>query len=369
MGRSGGGGGGFSGGGGGFSGGGRSSGGFSGGGGGGRSAGGGGRSGGPGGGFGGPGGPHGMGGPGGPHGGFHMGGFGGFFHPTVVVPVPVGRGGSGGNGGGPNKGGNGCLTIVVAVIIVVIALALLGSCAPGGCTSSGSYSTGYATSSVTASTVEREKLPSSAVTETGFYTDADGDWIGVGSTLTSGMRSFYNQTGVQPYLYILPNGQSTSTSELSALAEELYDQLFTDEGHFLLVFCDDGNGSYNCGYVVGTQAKTVMDGEAIQILADYLDRYYYDYSLSEEEIFSKAFASTAERIMTVEKSPVPWIVGGVVVVVVAGVVVYVVKKRNERKQAELKHTEEVLKTPLEKFGDTDVEDLAKKYADADEKDA
>ena len=30
---------------------------------------------------------------------------------------------------------------------------------------------------ITASTVNREALPASAVTETAYYTDADGDWI------------------------------------------------------------------------------------------------------------------------------------------------------------------------------------------------
>lgn len=109
---------------------------------------------------------------------------------------------------------------------------------------------------------------------------------------------------MQPYLYILPNGATTSTQDLSRQAEKLYDQLFTDEGHFLLVFCDDGYGSFHCGYTVGSQAKTVMDDEAVGILADYLDRYYSDYSLSEEEIFSKTFSSTATRIMTVTQSPV-----------------------------------------------------------------
>ena len=67
------------------------------------------------------------------------------------------------------------------------------------------------------------------------------------SQLESGMRQFYQETGVQPYLYLLPNGSVTSTTELTAMAEELYPQLFTDEGHFLLVFCDNGAGSYNCG--------------------------------------------------------------------------------------------------------------------------
>ena len=107
-----------------------------------------------------------------------------------------------------------------------------------------------------------------------------------------------------------------------------------------------------------------MDDEAITILGDYLDRYYNDRSLSEEEIFSKAFADTAERIMTVHKSPVVPIVIGVVVVAVAGAAVVIVKKRNEQREREQKRTQDILNSPLPKFGD-EAEQLAQKY----EKDA
>ncbi|WP_298031156.1 hypothetical protein [uncultured Dysosmobacter sp.] len=347
MGRSGGGGfrgGGFRGGGfrgGGFSGGGRSSGGFSGGGRSGGSFGGGGRS-----------------------GGSGFGGFGGTPRRSIRTgPIIINNsrrnygGGSGGSGGGApkrkNSGGFGSAlaALVVVLVIVVLLFAVFG----GGSGSSG----------VQKSTYEREKLPAAAVTETGYYTD-EGGWFSNRSELESGMRSFYKETGVQPYLYLLENGSVTSVSQLTELAEELYPQLFTDEAHFLLVFCDDDRGSYNCGYAVGTQAKTVMDSEAIAILADYLDRYYSDYSISEEEIFSKTFADTGERIMTVTKSPLPTLAVCVTVVIVAAVVFVTAKKRREQKEAEARRTEEILKTPLEKFGDQDVEDLAKKYENQDD---
>ena len=177
------------------------------------------------------------------------------------------------------------------------------------------------------------------------------------------MKQFYRETGVQPYLYLLPNGAVTSVSELTEKAEELYPQLFQDEGHFLLVFCDDGHGSYNCGYTAGSMAKSVMDDEAVGILADYLDRYYSDYSISEEEIFSNAFAKTGERIMTVTRSPEVPVAVCAAVVVVAVLVFLTLKKRREQREREQKRTEEILKTPLEKFEDQEVEDLAKKYED------
>ena len=343
MGRSGGGGGGgfsgggFSGGGfsgGGFSGGGRCSGGFSSGG---RSGGGfgGGRSGGSHSGFGGP-----------------VGGFGGP-RPIRTGPIIINNAPRYGGGGSrpqqPRKqdSGRGTVIATVCVILVMLVLFFVIMGAVSG-------------DDIQKSTYQREKLPASAVTETAYYTD-EGGWFSNRGKLESGMKAFYRETGVQPYLYLLPNGTTTSTTELTSYAEELYPQLFTDEGHFLLVFCDDDRGSYNCGYVVGSQAKTVMDDEAVAILADYLDRYYNDYSISEEEIFSKAFEDTGERIMTVTKSPLPTVAVCIAVVVVAALVFVTLKKHREQREREQKRAEEILKTPLEKFGDKEVEDLAKKY--------
>ena len=213
--------------------------------------------------------------------------------------------------------------------------------------------------------------PAGVTAETGYYTDADGDWIHNPELLESGLRYFEQMTGVRPYLYILPKGTTTSTSDLQSCAAQLYGELFTDDAHFILVFCDDGEGGYNCGYAVGSQAKTIMDSEAISILADYLDRYYSDFSLSEEEIFSKAFSDAADRIMTVTGSTARTttkVLGGVAVVaLIAGTVIIVVKKRDEQKKAEAKRTQEILNTPLEKFGSDEVEELAKKYQTDEEK--
>ena len=49
------------------------------------------------------------------------------------------------------------------------------------------------------------------------------------------------------------------------------------------------------------------------------------------------------------------------VIVVALVVFLSLKKHREQQERERKRTEEILKTPLEQFGDRDIEDLAEKY--------
>ncbi len=353
MGRSGAGGGGGFGGSGGFSGGGRDSGGFSGGGfGSGRSG-----QGGFGGGFGGPP-PGGFGGPP-PRPPRHHGHSSGFWEGMILGSLLNDRRGGGGGNRPPsnrNQNNNGCGIGCLIVVLLVLALGIV-AVALGGSSSD----------SVTKSTVQREALPASAVNETDYYTDEAG-WISNKNQLTSGMKDFYQRTGVQPYLYILNDldGSTTpSTTQLQQFAEQEYDKLFTDEGHFLLVFCDTGSGSYNCGYAVGSQAKTIMDSEAVSVLADYLDRYYSS-NMEDEEFFSTVFQKTGERIMTVTKSQAPMVI---IVIVIAGAVVTVVfllyrwreKARIEKRRRD-KEMEDILQTPLEQFGDEDeAENLAKKY--------
>ena len=48
-----------------------------------------------------------------------------------------------------------------------------------------------------------------------------------------------------------------------------------------------------------------------------------------------------------------------------GAIAYVVKRRKAKQDEEQQRMEDILNTPLEKFGDKDVEDLADKYEDKD----
>lgn len=262
------------------------------------------------------------------------------------------------SGGGGRRSGSGCLTFLLWLMIVVFAV--------------GAISFGLNTCSATSADV-RTPLASGAATQTAYYTDEDGDWIHSASTLEAGLKEFYEKTGVQPYVYILPNATTTSTSELTSRAQTFYDELFQDEGHFLLVFCDDGNGAYNYGYVVGSQASTVMDSEALSTFFDNLEDAYDDYSLSEEQIFSRAFSRTASTIMaTTSTGATVAVVMMVVSGTVVGVLLWQRHRQNKQKEAleraarEKAHeeqVEEILSTPLEKFGDKDLEDLASKYED------
>lgn len=357
MGRSAGGGGGF--GGGGFSGGGFGGGFSSGGIGGGFSGGGGGRSHGGGGGFGGA--PY--------QGGYHGGGGGNFFGGLLLGSLLSGRGSSGGGGGMPNgpsgNGGggqqprsNGCLTTIIVVFCAMLLCGILVALLDGGSCASGSVTS-------TASTVERTPLPAGSVEETPYFTDDAGDWIANPSQLEQGMRQFYMDTGVQPYLYIEPNGSITSASQLSQLAQQFYEENIQDQAHFVVFFCDDGRGGFNVGYWIGAQARGVMDSEALRIFQDLLNANYNNLNLSETEIFADTFRQTADRIMTTDakrNAPVYItfaVVGGVVIVVV--IAALVLRRRRIARAEELRRQEEILSKPLEKFGDEELRDLEDKY--------
>ncbi|MEC4175116.1 hypothetical protein VIN30_01460 [Adlercreutzia sp. R7] len=289
--------------------------------------------------------------------------------PPQMPPQPSGPQQPGSSGGGPNapqqtprgKAPNsGCGTVFVIVAALLLVVLLVVALGGGGCSSA----------NVPASTVQRTALPAGAATETSYYTDVDGDWIHDPAKLERGLRHFYEETGVQPHVYILPNGSVTSYQQLQAIAEEKYNELFTDQAHFVLVFCDTGDGRFNAAYWAGAQTGSVLDDEAIQIFKAYLSQDYDDLSLSEEEIFSKAFSDTADRIMTVTPSPLPIIAVCAAVIIVAVVVFLIVRNRRAAQQREAERMQQILNTPLESLADAELADLEKKYgAPAGESDA
>lgn len=272
---------------------------------------------------------------------------------------PTGSGGSGGpntpQGKSPNSG---CGTVFVVLAAIALVLLLVVALGGGSCSGAGA--------AVPASTVERTALPAGSATETGYFTDEDGDWIHNPAQLERGLRHFYEETGIQPYVYILPNGSVRSYEELQAIAEEKYNELFTDQAHFVLVFCDDGNGRFNAAYWAGALTGSVLDDEAIQIFKSYLSQNYDDMSLTEEEIFSEAFSDTADRIMTVTPSPLPIVAICAAVIIVAVVIFLIARSRRAAQQREAERMEQILNTPLESLADSELADLEKKYASPSE---
>ncbi|WZL79168.1 hypothetical protein QBE55_03105 [Eubacteriales bacterium mix99] len=253
-----------------------------------------------------------------------------------------------------HRSGPGCLTVLIALIVAVVLITSL----PGQSNNNNTDSFGQ----ITASTVKREPLPKGAVTETGYYTD-ELDWIGNQTTLTAGLKNFYKKTGVQPYLYITDTIDGThapSDDQVEQFANSTYESLFSDEAHLLVIFFEYED-TYHTWYLAGSQAKTVLDQEAMDILLDYIDRYYYDQDLTDDQMFSKAFDKAGERIMSVMTSP--WVPVLVVLGILAVLTVAFFWWRSYKKQKnkEAEDTEKILHTPLETFGSGEAEERAKKY--------
>lgn len=302
-------------------------------------------------------------------GGYHGGGGNGFFGGLLLGSLLSDRRG-GGSGGGSSNGGNngdngnapqgsnGCLTTIIVIFCAMLLCGILVAIMDGGACSSSGVST-------TESTVERTPLPAGSVQETPYFTDDAGDWIADPAQLEQAMRQFYMDTGVQPYLYIEPNGSASSSTELSQLAQAFYEESISDQAHFVVFFCDNNQGGFDAGYWIGAQARAVMDSEAIRIFQDCLNANYNDMSLSETQIFARTYTETADRIMTTDakrNAPVYITVAVVVgVIIVAVIVAVVLRRRRIARAEELKRQEEILSKPLEKFGDEELRDLEEKY--------
>lgn len=307
--------------------------------------------------------------------GYPFGGFGSPFRRVNVGPIINVGGGRRRSAGG---GCGGCLgTLIGLLLCVLLIMAISG--AMNSC--SGGYGPGFIKTSYTVSSVSdtvRQKLDSGDVVKTGWYTDEDGDWIHDASRLERGLSHFYEKTGVQPYVYILKNGSVTNVDALNKRSAELYDELFEDEGHFLLVFCDDGNGGYNCGYTIGTKAREVLDDEAMSVLKSALNNAYNNAD-TDEEVFSDAFYVTGEAIMKAAQKEADTKKAGEVGAVVAcvllagGAVVFAARRKKKADAERKARADEILNTPLEKFSDAadptsdaNIEDLASKYEKKDD---
>lgn len=227
----------------------------------------------------------------------------------------------------------------------------------------------YSSNSITPSTVNREKFDGESYYDpNNWYTDELG-WIKSSSTLESGMRHFYEKTGVQPYLYITGD-PILADSKMQQYANALYDSLFDDEAHLLVVF-NEHNDNYKSCYVVGVEAKTVIDDEAGEILLDYIDHYYYS-NYDEDEFFARSFREAADRIMRVTPK-YGWIAFIFILVIVLAVILFTWwKKKKQHKLDEMKHAQDILNSDLNEFGgsaayagssfdSSEAEELKKKY--------
>ena len=128
-------------------------------------------------------------------------------------------------------------------------------------------------------------------------------WINNDEELESGLKSFYDSTGIMPYLYLTgkTNGKrSVTEADIGDYTYNLYDELFTnddgqvDENRILVVYLhyDD---VYASSCVTGIQAESVLGDEGRKILLDDIGQYHLKYKDS-SEWFAAAFRDAGETI-------------------------------------------------------------------------
>lgn len=212
-------------------------------------------------------------------------------------------------------------------------------------------------SSIQTSTIERTKLESSQCQKVDTWYQDDIDWIHDEKTLLKGLKDFYNQTGVQPYLWITDNinGKVKPTSsDFESALQSKYNELFDDEGHLIVCFMESSPSVYATYYWAGSAAKGVIDDEAGEILLDVIDSKYTS-DLTDEQMFSKSFSDAAERMMKVGRTTKQYIIMAVAVIAGLGFVVgciFFIKAKQKADAEKAKETQEILNTSVEEMADS-----------------
>lgn len=232
----------------------------------------------------------------------------------------------------------GTLSIVLAIIVIVAGLIA-------------------ARPNIQQSTVERSKLDSSLCTKVDTWYQDDINWIHDEKTLLKGLKTFYDKTGVQPYLWITDNinGKAKpNTSDFEAALKSKYSELFKDEGHVIVCFMESSPSVYATYYWAGSAAKGVIDDEAGEILLDVIDSKYTS-DLSDEEMFSKSFSDAATRMMEVGRTTKQYIILAVAVVAGLGIIVgfiFLLKAKRKSDAEEAEERERILNTDINEMSDS-----------------
>ena len=253
--------------------------------------------------------------------------------------------------GRKSSGGNGCgcVAAVVFVIVMIIILTLVMSMISGP---SGESQSVYYTE-VPASSYNREKLENTSwdgdcvIDEIGWISE-DGSISG----LEHKLRDFYDETGVQPFVYLVGYRSDLVTdSDKERFASSFYEnEIGNDYTFAFFYFCeynpDDVGYMY---YEGGSRALGVMDPEAIDIFWAICDSEWYSDATTEDAL-ANTFNRTASRIMT--KTATGKDIGKIVliivlVIVVAAAIVFIMNRKRKLEKERSEETRKILETPLD----------------------
>lgn len=224
--------------------------------------------------------------------------------------------------------------IIIALLVVVFLVTKFGGSMTGG-----------------RSTIAREKIDGTEFVANCVVDEID--YINNEGKTGRGLKEFWKETGVQPWVYFKAYEPSLNSDEACAAWAKSYAESLGYNHIFLFVYFESeaeshGNDS-TPGYmyhITGPSATQVMDNEAVGLFWNYLDADWVSWDANDTDgmmihIFDRT-AKTIMRVSTTTKDIVLWVVIGLVVIAVGSFTVIVItKKRNaERERAE--ETERIL---------------------------
>ena len=260
--------------------------------------------------------------------------------------------------GGGSSGG--CASVFLYVVLISFVLAALGSF--------GSAKKGYNIGGD--AKLNKTKFTGEVYKDAGYYKDdstGSEKFIVASeeSALINGFKSFYDKTGVFPFLYICETVPGGSTeANIKAYGEQLYVDLFSDhgrtvEGNLLILFVADIPDYYLIG---GYDIGDVIDDKATAVICSKINRHW-DNGENASQIFGRGLDEAGKNIMAKSNARVYT----VTFIIIAGVVLVILilfkwwKARTAQKNKEQQDLENIMNTPLETFGNQQVNDLTQKY--------
>ena len=242
----------------------------------------------------------------------------------------------------------GCLSVILIILAIILAFTTIA---------------GFNSAK---NAKNRVKLDKKVSVDIGYLNDQLG-WIDKKSTVERGMKSFYDQTGVMPYLIITDKLGGTNPESSSATAsytESVYKQLFgSDDTHFLVLWYQE-NGSDDYAFMYcGAAANGVVDADARDVVMNYFNRYYTsDYD--DNQYFAKVFEDSAEEIMKQSDSGWKSTLGMLILVIAVLIVMNIIDYKNTMKIKKQEAAAKILNANIENPGWKDeAENLSEKYTD------
>lgn len=245
---------------------------------------------------------------------------------------------------------------ILILLLVIFLMMGLGMC---GCSSSSSK-----TSQIPENRYNREKIENT----TPYSADCIVDELNFFENPTKTgqrLKTFYDQTGIQPYIVIEDYDPSLKTdAQKEEYAKSYYDKYINDEDTFLYMYFADADPN-SIGYmstVNGKNIEAVMDSQAVDTFWNYLDQEWTS-GKDTDDMFVDVFDQTAKRIMTktTTSNDVAMrglLIGGIVIIAAVVVVLVLLKQKRDREKAE--ETRRILATPL-KTDDPEDDDLVNRY--------